>query len=520
MLKKTGGSGIAVAALLAVFSLTAAQPSAAAEKVLRIGMATADIGKMDPHISSGTPERGLFTWLFNGLVRFKPGNANPGSIEPDLATSWDHFDDGLVWTFHLRKGVQCHDGYGEFTSDDAAYSLKRAADPKRSSFSSDYKAISSIETPDKYTLKITYDHHIPSVLGTLVNNQGGNMVCRKAAEKMGADFAKHPIGTGPFMFADYKPQQEVVLVANPDYFRGKPKIDKIEYRFIQALASRDLAFQNGELDISYGRSDQNWYDRMVKLPNTHIYTVEPTELYTLHLNMAHKPLDNLKVRQAIAMAIPRDAIVAYRGKTIARPATSVVPQGYLGHADMALPAYDVKKARELLKEAGYPDGITLHVLQTSLGVMRDTMEVIQGQLAKAGIKLDIQIVEHATWHAQIRKDESDMVLYAASRFPIADVYLSQFYDSASIVGTPTAVTNFSHCTVADKEIRAAQVEADPDLQLKEWAEAQKKIVDDVCSVPVYELFDAWAVSDRVHLGYDLTGAPTRGIPITENTTLD
>jgi len=520
MTLRTKGLSLAKLGCTALVACALIQPAAAAEKVIHIGMATGDIGKMDPHVAAGTPEKTLFTWLFNGLVRIRPGEANPKFIEPDLATSWEHSPDNLTWTFHLRKGVQCHGGYGEFTAEDAAYSLMRAADPKRSSFSSDFKAISSVDAVDKYTLKITYKEHIPSVLGYLVNIQGGNMVCKKAAEEMGADFAKHPIGTGPFMFKEYRPQQEVVLVANPDYFRGKPKIDRIEYKFISALASRDLAFEKGELDISYGRSDQTWYDRMSKLKTAHIFTTEPTELYTLHLNQSHKPLDDIRVRQAIAMSIPRDAIVKYRGERIARAAKSVVPQGYLGFADTPMLPYDPKKAKALLKEAGYPDGIKLHVVQTSLGVMRDTMEVLQGQMRKAGIDLDLQIVEHATFHADIRKDKSDVVLYAASRFPIADIYLSQFYDSASIVGSPTAVTNFSHCTVADAEIRAARTETDPEKQLAEWKLAQKKIVDSVCSVPVYELFDAWAISNRVKLGYTLTGAPGRGVPILETTTID
>jgi len=506
---------------LATAALTLPQNAIAAEKVLRVGMATGDIGKMDPHLASGTQDKVLVGWLFNGLVRIKPGEANPKYIEPDLAESWTHTPDNLSWTFKIRKGVTCHGGYGEFTAEDAAYSLKRAADSSRSSYSSNYKSIKDITVVDPYTLRIDYSERIPSVLGTLINFQGGNMVCKKAAEKMGADFTKHPIGTGPFMFKEYRPQQEVVLEANPDYFRGRPKIDRIEYRFIPALASRDMAFEKGELDLEYGQSDKTWFDRMSKLPHARVVAVEPTELYTIHLNMTHPPLDDLRVRQAVAYAIPREAMVKYRGEQVTRIATSVVPRGYLGHSDATpLPPYDPKKAKDLLKAAGHPDGITLHVVQTSLGAMRDTMEVLQGQMRKSNINLDLQIVEHATFHADIRKDKSDMVLYAAARFPVADSYLSQFYDSRSIVGTPTAVTNFSHCNVADAEIRAARTEADPDKQMKLWAEAQKKIINNVCSVPVYELFNVWAISDRLKLGYDLHGAMSQGIPITPATTLD
>ena len=518
---KLHGSFLAIAGLAGLFAIASSGQGVAAEKVLRVAMSSGDIGKMDPHISAGTPEKILFGWLFEGLVRVKPGESNPKYIVPGLAETWEHSDDNLVWTFHLRHGVQCHAGYGEFTSDDVVYSLERAADPKRSSFSSDFKAMKSVTAVDKYTVRIEYEHRLPSVLGLLINLQGGNMVCKKAAEEMGADFSRHPVGTGPFMFTDYKPQQEIILDANPDYYLGRPKIDRIEYKFVPAHSARDLAFQNGELDMTWGRTNQEWFDRMKKLPNSDVYPIEPTELYALHLNTSKPPLDDLRVRQAIAYAIPRDGIVQYRGKSVVRAATSVVPGGYLGHSSATpLPPYDVKKAKALLAEAGYPDGITLNVIQTSLPAMREVMEVIQGQLRKAGINVDLQIVEHATFHADIRKDKSDMVLYAAARFPVADIYLSQFYDSSSIVGTKTGVTNFSHCAVADKEIRAARVEPDLAKQETLWAEAQKKLIENVCAIPIYEAFQIWVISDRVKLGYELHGSLQAGLPITPETTLE
>ena len=106
------------------------------ETVLNIGMQAQDMQALDPHKASTTPDKAIVGWMFNGLVRFKPGTMNPDQIEPDLAESWDTSADLNTWTFHLRHGVQCNNGYGEFTSDDAVFSLKRASDPKTSAFSS------------------------------------------------------------------------------------------------------------------------------------------------------------------------------------------------------------------------------------------------------------------------------------------------------------------------------------------------------------------------------------------------
>ena len=147
------------------------------------------------------------------------------------------------------------------------------------------------------------------------------------------------------------------------------------------------------------------------------------------------------------------------------------------------------------------------------------MEVIQAQLAKVGIKLEMQIVDHPTYQSQIRKDASALVFYGAARFPIADTYLSEFFHSRAIVGTPTAASNFSHCAVADHEIEAARVAPDAETQKAMWTEAQRKIMADVCAIPLFELRQVWVHSDRLDYGYDLKGALNLAPPITEATTV-
>lgn len=143
--------------------------------------------------------------------------------------------------------------------------------------------------------------------------------------------------------------------------------------------------------------------------------------------------------------------------------------------------------------------------------------MIQSQLRPAGINLDIELVDHATYHARIRKNESQVVLYGANRFPVADTTLTQFFHSKSIVGTPTAITNFSHCKVADAEIDAARVATDPRKQDELWKTAQQKIVKDVCAVPLMEVLYTWARRDKVDYGYELKDTPSGGPLITENT---
>ena len=499
-------------------ALLSAPLAVAQKKILVVGMGSADAGKLDPHIASTTPDKGLLSWMFNGLVRIRPGKISPEFIEPDLAESWTSNPSGTEWTFKIRPGVQCHHGYGEFTAEDAAYSIKRAGNKATSSYSNDFSAIDKVEAIDKSTLKIKLKNPVAGFLGYVSNINGGNMICKKAAEEMGENFAKKPIGTGPFMFAEYQPQQFVKLVANKQYFRGAPQIENITFRYIPADSSRDLAFQSGELDMIYGKQDQTWFDRTQKLPGVKVVAMEPGELSVLSLNVTVKPLDDIRVRQAIAYAIDRKAIAAFKGAGSSREAVSVVPSGYLGTDEKApLFPYDPAKARALLADAGFPNGVTVKTIHTTLTGMQTLIEAVQAQLKKSGINLDIELVEHATYHAQIRKDLSPLVHYQAARFPVADVYLTQFFDSKSIVGSATAVTNFSHCSVADDEIRAARIESDPVKQKALWKIAQEKIIKTVCGVPIYEQLQLWAWKDTLDLGYELQGSLNLSPPITEKT---
>lgn len=502
-----------------VVAVLAATPALAQKTTLVVGMQTQDAGVLDPHINSGTPGKALMNWMFNGLVRIKPGQASPDFIEPDIAESWTSSADGKEWTFKLRQGVQCHHDGGEFTSEDAVYSLTRASTKDSSAFSSDYSAFDKIEAPDKYTVKITLKEAVPSLLGQVMNYHGGNMVCKKAAEALGKEgFGKKPSGTGPFMFAEYVPQQYVKLVANPKYFRGEPKLKEIIYRFIPSDSSRDLAFQAGEIDMMIGRQEQAWVDRVSATAGSKVVSFGPAEMSVVHLNMTQPPLDNIKVRQAVAHAIDRAGIWNFRGKNISRQAVSVVPSGYFGTLeDAPLLPHDLNKAKALLAEAGFPNGVTIKAIHTTLPGMYSFIEATQAQLKRAGITLDITPVEHPTFHQQIRQDLSQLVHFQAARFPIADVYLTQFFHSRSIVKTPTAVTNFSHCKVADAEIDAARTEQDKAKQVALWHTAQKKIIAEVCAVPVNEMLMNWAYKDSLDLGYELKGSLNLGPPVTEQT---
>lgn len=492
--------------------------SPAKAETLQIAVGTSDVTNIDPHRANGFDSM-LLSNVFDGLVRFPPGSADPARIDADLAERWETAPDGKSWTFHLRKGVKFHGGFGELNADDVVFSLKRAADPKTSSFAANFAGIADVVKLDDMTVRVDLKYPDAGLLGLLSNFHGGLIVSKKAAEQMGSGFAAKPIGTGPYEIAEHVLQQHVRLVANKDYFRGAPEIDDILWRFVLSDSSRDLAFQSGQLDMIYGRRDQRWVTQVKARPGAIVDIFGQGEFRTLHINRSIKPLDDIRVREAIALAIDLDQIIRFVGADVAKKGCSVVPPGYRGEDCSWTIKPDVAKAKALLAEAGHPNGITLSVVVSNISSQLPIMEVIQNQLGKAGIKLDMKVVDHPTYQQQIRQNASALVFYGAARFPVADTYLTEFYHSAAIVGKPTAITNFSHCDVADAEIEQARKEADPSRQMVDWKLAQEKIHKDFCAVPLFELQQVWARSKNVDYGYELKGAINIAPQITEKTTV-
>ncbi|MGL4528762.1 MAG: ABC transporter substrate-binding protein [Beijerinckiaceae bacterium] len=507
--------GCALIALVAAAGL----PSHAQEKALRVSTGAGDVATLDPHRASASSDKGVVGWIFNGLVRFKPGSADAKDLEADLAESWETSADGKTWIFKLRKGVKFQGEYGELSADDVVYSLQRAGDAKRSSFSGDYSSVDSVSKVDDLTVRIVLKAPDVNFLGRVANYHGGNIVSRKAAEELGDRFAARPVGTGPFTFVEQVTQQYVKLAANPTYFRGKPKVDTIMVRVIASDSARELAFTSGEIDLMAGKREQRWVSSARRRPGFNIDIFQPGEYRILHVNKSIPPLDDLRVRQALAAAINVDDLVRYVGEDVGPKGCSIVPPGYLGEDCSVRYSFDVNRAKALLAEAGHKDGITLKAVVSNISAQQPIMEIVQAQLAKAGIKLEMQVVDHPTYHSQIRKNLSALTFYGAARFPVADTYLTEFFHSNGIVGKPTAAVNLSHCAVADKEIDEAKTTPDPARQLALWKEAQRKIMTDVCAIPLFDLRQVWARNDRLNLGYPLKGALNLAPPITEATEL-
>lgn len=503
-------------------------------RVLRFGVHVSQMGKLDPHFAAGSQDRAVADMLFNGLLRYQPGNAP--QLEPDLAEEIPEFEmigGRQVWTVNLRKGIFFHPGPQtpayELTADDVVFSLQKSADAKFSAYAGTYTGM-TVEKVSPYTIRITLENPLSSILflPKLTNYAGGFIVSKKAFESMGYEaFSAHPIGTGPFVFKTYSPGEKLVVEANQQYFRGTPRLAGVEVHFMPEIAQREAAFLERKLDVISGSGEQGWIEKLEQMPDVAVDTFGVGEIATIYFNITAPPLDNLKVRKAIAFALNRDGFLNTTSKRLAGAVYSPVPSQFLPGgitrqelSELGL-AYveDLKKARALLTEAGYHDGLELDLVTSEKRLYRSCYEVLQRQLARIGIHCNIKPITHAEMHKYIRNDPRPIVIYAAWR-PNADAYLTRFFHSDSIVvhgARPD--TNFSHYNQIDSLIEDARVEIMPDKQINLWMQAQIRILDEMVAYPVLYVKQLIARRPNVDFGHKLISTMALYPQFTERTSI-
>ena len=503
--------------------------------MLRFGIHVSEMGSLDPHFAAGSQDRALADMVFNGLLRYQPGNAP--KIEPDLALQIPGFEmigGQQVWTVKLRKGVMFHPGPQtaayELTAEDVAFSLKKSARREFCAYAGEYEGMTVVPV-DRYTVRIIVEKPVSSILflPKLTNYAGGFIVSKRAIETMGYErFKRHPVGTGPFVFSHYPSGGNLVLKAHDGYFRGRPLLDGVEFHFIPEIDRREAALMAGRLDVIMGSGETGWPEKMAREPGIAVDTHGVGEVATIYLNTRMKPLDDIRVRRAIAFALNREAFVESMSKPLVGSVYSPVPAPFLpggltkADAELLHLAYDqdVAKARRLMIDAGYPDGFALDLVTSEKRLYRSYYEVLKRQLSSIGIDCRITVETHSNMHQRIRRSLTPIVIYVAWR-PNADAYLSRFFHSdAMVLSGTTPDTNFSHYDKVDALIEAARLEIDPDRQTQLWVQAQIRILDDMAAFPIMFTKQCYARKTSVEYGHPLVSTMALYPQFTEKTRMN
>ncbi|MEQ9606671.1 MAG: ABC transporter substrate-binding protein [Kiloniellaceae bacterium] len=476
-----------------------------------------DVSTLDPAIGYDWQNWSMIKSLFDGLMDYKPGTTE---LVPDLAESYEISDDGLTYTFKLRQGVKFHNGR-EMTAADVKYSLERVVNPATQSPGAGFfgaiqgfdaasaeagTALEGVTAVDDTTVKIELSRPDATFLHVMALNFA-HVVPAEAVEKHGADFGKHPVGTGAFKLAEWTLGQRVVFERNADYYHeGLPRLDQIVFEVGQEPIVALLRLERGEVDVAGDGIPPAKFLETKNDPKFKDMIVEGSQLHTGYVTMNVKmpPFDNLKVRQAVNMAINKDRIVRIiNGRAV--PANQPLPPLMPGYDESYKGfAFDPAKAKALLAEAGFADGFETELFVANTDPQPRIAQAIQQDLAQIGIKAAIKSLAQANVIAAGGEEDQAPMIWSGGMAWIADFPdPSNFY--GPILGCGGAVPggwNWSWYCNEELDARAVKADsmADPsqaDARIEEWKQIFTAIQDEAPWVPVFNEQRFTIRSDRL-----------------------
>ncbi|MBL8058330.1 MAG: ABC transporter substrate-binding protein [Anaerolineales bacterium] len=429
--------------------------------------------------------------LYDSLIAPLPD----GTFEPALAESWEVSPDGKAYTFHLRQGVTFHNGE-PFNADAVVYSWQVYSQPDVR-YATYFTIAQSVEKVDDHTVTITTEQPNALLLPYIAN--GWAIIPPKYHAEVGLQkFAEAPVGTGPFMFKEWIKGDHLTVVANPNYWRkGYPKVAEVVFKFLTDSATRVAAVQAGDVDISPRLTTED-AQSLLGEPGVQIIRYPTSRIYYLAFNNVSTgqgtPLEDVKVRQALAYAIDMDGIIQAVFSGYATRAVGYVAPGELGFDNADPVPYDPDKAKQLLAEAGYPDGFEMGYACPESGYpkINDVCLAIEQQLNAVGIRTKLDLQEaNAYWDREAKKELPPLFVDSWS------ATLPEAY--ARLQGALAKDETYANWYDAklDKMISDLQITVDTNARAALYGEIQKYMRENPPFVYLYipEAFEA--VSTRV-----------------------
>ncbi len=451
-----------------------------------------DLRNLDPANRTSAGEANVLLAVMQGLVRFKPASTE---WELDAAAEIKQPSDTLI-EFTLKPGLKFTGGYGDLTAADVKFSFERFIKPgpdgKKVTYAADWSALDSVEVTGPLSGKIHLKSPAPALWVIALADASGLITSQKAFEALGPKFASTVIGSGPYILKEWVPRDHFLLAANPDYVGPAPHFTQILCKPITEDKTAELAFRAGELQFT--RIDPAVAGSIAGVPDSKTIQMNAIDYIWIGPNMAKKPFDDLRVRQALRRAIDVDAILqaAYGGH--APRARALEAPGILGHwADAPKYNRDIAAAKALLKQAGLQDGFktTLTVLNTAIA--QTTAAVVQSNLADIDIELQVNALDPGAYWAYGDKDASaalDLVLveYKGKFDP---GFQTQWFTSDQIGKWNWQRFNSPEF---DELTRRAAVTTDTKQRAQMYIEAQKLM--DASAAFVWITHNAYSFADR------------------------
>jgi peptide/nickel transport system substrate-binding protein len=488
--------GLSVLPALAAGALTLSPRSAAAAAPQKGGVLTMVVAGEPPALLGFVNSSSLIlsARVTEGLLEFdydmKP--------QPLLATAWEVSADGLTYSFKLREGVKWHDGE-EFTSEDVAFSIlvqKKLHPRGRTTFAQ----VTAIETPDKHSVVLHLAKPTPYLLSALSSAESPVVPKHRYGDADPLTHANNtaPVGTGPYVFKEWVRGSHVIWERSPNYWNpALPHVDRLVARFMEDPASRTIAFETGDVDIGY-RTPVPYRDveRLQKNPKIAFeekgYAYDPPNIIILEANLENEILKNLKVRQAIAHCINREAIckVVFFGNAVPS-AAPVVPYHKQFHNGQPSPyPYDVAAAAKLLDEAGYTRSGSAMRFSLTMDYTTDEQRVLaeflRAAMSRAGIGIELRGQDMGTLVKRVYSDRAfNLHLASISNLFDPQVGVQRLYWSKNLIkGVPFSNgTAYSNPEV-DTLLEQAAISLDKEERITKWLKIQDIVMREVPNFPI------------------------------------
>ena len=461
-----------------------------------------DPSTLDTMNQQETPASVLATHLYNTLVE----RDQSLKLVPALAAEMPKLLAPTVWEIKLRKGVKFHNGE-DFNADSVKYSLERVKDPSMRG-SSNFKPIDRVEIVDPYTVKVHTTKPWPIFVVALTQPQASMYPPKAYAGKDSPYISKNPIGTGPYRLVRWSKDEEILLEAWPQYWRGPAKIKNVVFRPIPDDAVRVAALQNGEVDVAVNIPPHmaNIIANHPKIYLTTAPSVRTIQLmfYTHQYDAQNKlvgpyqgPTADKRVRQAITLALDVDEIIKGVLDGKAQRVATMLPSMHFGYDPSLKPVkQDVAKAKKLLAEAGFPNGLEIQLNSPQGRYVRDkeVAEAAAGQLTKAGIKTTLKTFEFVTY--------LNTMVYVHKAGPVWLIGWGQSMMDAEGIYVPLfhtgSLLNNYHNPDFDGMVDQAQTMMDEKQRQAQYFRINKLWLDDQPAAPLYQQIDLYGASKRIN----------------------
>ncbi|QQZ10044.1 glutathione ABC transporter substrate-binding protein [Heyndrickxia vini] len=373
---------------------------------------------MDPHNTGDTNSNSVQSAMLEGLLGFD----RDGKIINVLATDYSVSDDALEYTFKLRQDVKFHDGT-PFNAEAVKVNIERIMNDEGLRLNSrGFNQIAKVEILDDFQIKVVLKAPYSSMLTRFVS---AKMISPKMIKENSAEIAKKPVGTGPFKFVEWVQGDHLTVERNDEYWEKGDRVKKITYKPVPENGSRVAMLKTGEASVIYPLPQQN-INELKNNKDVVIDKVPSTIARYVSINTMKKPFNDLRVRQALNYAVSKDAFIKVVNSGFGLPLDSAIPSKTLYYSKQELYKQDIDKAKELLKEAGYPDGFKAEIWGNTNSDTMKGMQFIQQQLKEIGVDVEIKSMEEGTlsdeiYGAQTPKDAKVQMWYVSWSSYASDV---------------------------------------------------------------------------------------------------